>query len=294
MGTKYLARTAIEGGRRAGQRYEEHVWTKSERLRWNRHLRDACLDRDLVYEFEPDNRTEPYYKEFDDKLTPIYSWLQSRVGRPWAAVYAEMKQRFDTRTTAGRHIVYDHLLGEVEGSGQQEEPLRWYGRRDFHIDEDGIFVGTYRKFDNQRPRRRKNNRIRKPPPRKRKWSAMKIGEFFQGRRIYIHDGVPHWTVPDPTGSTHHAPCIGVCHYPFTKHEVVLVTPVAFVGAPRRGWRHRNDPPLSPTRTEQQPYRQLMHCIPRYVNGGPLSDAERKKLNTMISSQWVIYCDRPYA
>jgi hypothetical protein len=40
-------------------------------------------------------------------------WLRSQSGRPWDKVRSELFARFDVRTTAGRHIVFDHLLQEV-------------------------------------------------------------------------------------------------------------------------------------------------------------------------------------
>ena len=63
-------------------------------------------------------------------------WLESQCGRPWSKVYAEVCERFDTRTTAGRHIVHDHLLGSVwQGGIVRDEVQR---DRHFIVDRHGI------------------------------------------------------------------------------------------------------------------------------------------------------------
>lgn len=48
------------------------------------------------------------------------------------------RQRFDDRTTAGRHILFDHLLDSIEYVGEDHHPdrnSRW-GR--FTVDEGGV------------------------------------------------------------------------------------------------------------------------------------------------------------
>jgi hypothetical protein len=50
---------------------------------------------------------------FADKTAPMYGFLDSRVGRSWAKTYAMIRERFDVRTTPGRHIVQGHLLPEI-------------------------------------------------------------------------------------------------------------------------------------------------------------------------------------
>ncbi|MEP7051801.1 MAG: hypothetical protein ABJB12_15665 [Pseudomonadota bacterium] len=59
-------------------------------------------------------------RSFDDKLGPARRWLASQVGRSWNKVRSELFDRFDIRTTAGRHIVFDHLLNDVAIDGHSE------------------------------------------------------------------------------------------------------------------------------------------------------------------------------
>jgi hypothetical protein len=86
-------------------------------------------------------------KGFTDKLSPMYRWLSSQVGRPWDEVRSDVAKTFDTRTTAGRHIVHDHLLRSVEVTPDlrygryyygPEDYTQSYSRYDFYVDVDGI------------------------------------------------------------------------------------------------------------------------------------------------------------
>ncbi len=75
-------------------------------------------------------------KDFRDKLGPAERWLASQVGRPWDKVYAELRARFDIRTTAGRHVVFDHLLDWVwRGAPVWSD---WARERWFVVDAHGI------------------------------------------------------------------------------------------------------------------------------------------------------------
>lgn len=108
-------------------------------------MTEVTLDPDNydAYDIEP---RQPIYKEFDDKLGPIYRWLARQVGCPWDEVRSDVSKTFDTRTTAGRHIVYDHLLTSVEITpdvrfhyySNPEDPNTSYSKNDFYVDEAGI------------------------------------------------------------------------------------------------------------------------------------------------------------
>src|SRR5262245_32814527 len=104
MSTKYLARTVIEGGRARYNRYERRHSNSSERRK------ETVVSTQLLRSEEPGMAVYPVrkvvYKGFRDKLSPAERWLESQVGRPWSKVRSELFARFDTRTTAGRHIVF--------------------------------------------------------------------------------------------------------------------------------------------------------------------------------------------
>jgi hypothetical protein len=72
-------------------------------------------------------------KAFDDKLGPARRWLASRVGRSWNKARSELFTRFDIRTTAGRHIVFDHLLTDVAVDGHRD---RYWVR--YCVDAQGV------------------------------------------------------------------------------------------------------------------------------------------------------------
>src|SRR6266849_1933101 len=107
MSTKDLARTVIEGGRARVNRSERRYSTAQERTR------ERSLSAQLVRFTELDDVTyrqrAPVRPNFHDKLRPAERWLASQVGRPWCKARGELFARFDSRTTAGRHILFDHL-----------------------------------------------------------------------------------------------------------------------------------------------------------------------------------------
>jgi hypothetical protein len=109
MSTKNLARTVIEGGRdyyNSDDRRRSHGDARAaERVFIGRVLQDvdAADERVLL-------PRRSVGKSFHDKLGPCDRWMRSQVGRPWRKVHAELMARFDTRTLAGQHIVFDHML----------------------------------------------------------------------------------------------------------------------------------------------------------------------------------------
>lgn len=168
MAKRNIARTAIEGGRAAHNRYDEHAEDRSERRAYNNYCHIARLDPELD---EPGNwkmshATGRGYRDFADKLSPVYRWLCKQVGRPWDDVYSEICQRFENRSLAGRHIighieawvnvhrepalyraykvyepVYDAGMSYVEWTKVRKTVGYNYSRVnywDFEIDEDGI------------------------------------------------------------------------------------------------------------------------------------------------------------
>ena len=128
MATKNLARTVIEGGRAPGNTVDRRASNGVQRTNVRR-VSDA-----LVRGADADSAVYPrrpvIYRQFSDKLGPAERWLAGNVGRPWNKARSELFKRFDIRTTPGRHIVFDHLLPEVE-----EPPRR---RPDYVVDRSGI------------------------------------------------------------------------------------------------------------------------------------------------------------
>src|SRR5271156_720922 len=112
MSTKNLSRTVIEGGRCGYYKSEVHACARSERSELRAHLRSLALDPELEENLTHPKR-QPVTLCFSDKLRPIYRFRDSRVGRDWDATRSELFDKFDTRTTPGRHVLFDHLLRDV-------------------------------------------------------------------------------------------------------------------------------------------------------------------------------------
>ena len=112
MSKKNIARSVMEGGRdgysRFARRYSNVVLRRQEQAEFSR-VRDREDGEEVGYP-----RREPAYRSFADKLRPAFRWLEAQVNRPWDKVRGELTQRFDTRTTAGRHILFDHVIPAME------------------------------------------------------------------------------------------------------------------------------------------------------------------------------------
>ncbi|HEY0468158.1 MAG TPA: hypothetical protein VGC79_28360 [Polyangiaceae bacterium] len=128
MATKNLARTVIEGGRTRGSTWARRASNGVQRTHVHRVSGSLLSGADAEHVVYP--RRNKVYRQFADKLGPAKRWLATQVGRPWNKARSELFARFDIRTTPGRHIVFDHLLPEVEGR-------RWL-RRDYVVDRSGI------------------------------------------------------------------------------------------------------------------------------------------------------------
>lgn len=146
MSTKNLARSAIEGGRTGSNKFDRHHSRAETRAAEKDYLHNVKGDVENWYDYDIEP-TKHVYKEFNDKLGPMYHWLSSQVGRLWNDVRSDISKTFDTRTTAGRHIVHDHLLKSVEDHinydyGQSyygpEDHTRSYYRHQFYVDINGI------------------------------------------------------------------------------------------------------------------------------------------------------------
>lgn len=112
MATKNLARTVIEGGRAPYNKFNRRQSNRKMRAQVRAYMHRLGKDLDFYEErMEPSRR--PVQPEFRDKTSPAYSWMRNRVGKSWNDSFSELLKTFDTRTTAGRHIVFDHLLYEV-------------------------------------------------------------------------------------------------------------------------------------------------------------------------------------
>ena len=183
MSTKDLSRTALEGGRVEYCKF--HV-TKFERsLRTSNRRVRVRVQRAV----DPDDHVWPTQQSFPrrgsqtDKLSPLYRFLDSRVGRPWAKVRSEAHQKFDSRTLAGRHILYDHLLKEVDPHAHIPTGEVWSYYRDYFVDDGGIL------------RKKPPRYVRKKTPLVFDSTASYVCNWLGSRGIIRIDRKLFWAVP---------------------------------------------------------------------------------------------------
>ena len=180
MSTKNLARIVIEGGR----------WNTSHRRSSNRSQRAQVRDyaSQLVRHAELDDalfpQREKVGKQFADKLGPARRWLAGKVGRSWNKARSELFMRFDIRTTAGRHIVFDHLLSDVPVGEQRDRD--WVRYR---VDAQGVLR------DN--PERRTHWGRRRPEPLPEAREV--IEAWLAGRWVIARGERSFWLEPTEAG-----------------------------------------------------------------------------------------------
>lgn len=138
MSTKNLARTVIEGGRCGHYKQDVSTERRSERTHVRSFLRGVLSDPE-----EAESMTDPRRREvrpcFQDKTRPLAKFLDSRVGKSWAETYSMIRQRFDVRTTPGRHVVEDHLLSGIAFNGEHLLKTKHGFRFHTHfVDRNGI------------------------------------------------------------------------------------------------------------------------------------------------------------
>lgn len=197
MSTKNLARTVIEGGRR--NVYERRKTSKDLRAAERAYLSKINLDWER-WDEEAEPEITPEGKEFSDKLSPMYRWLDAQIGRPWNEVRSEVFSKFDTRTTAGRHITFDHLLSSVVDTesgfnkwGRIVDPeipvvndakQRWYRYPDYYVDQKGIL----QKHDDI-----SRNYWRRPYPSQEE--CAEVEKWLENNIIGMKDGKLTWFCP---------------------------------------------------------------------------------------------------
>lgn len=207
VSTKRLSRTVIEGGRR--NVWERRISTQEERAEVRAYVTRCEYDPDYFDEEVVPERTV-VYKEFSDKLNPMERWLSKQVGRVWNDVRSEVFEKFDTRTTAGRHITFDHLLREVVDTesgfdkyGHMMNPnidvvdqrkKKGYSRggfTEYYVDENGILCVS----EDRNHRRRHTFRRRRREPYATVEQCAEAAKWLNYRIIGTKDGKLCWFAP---------------------------------------------------------------------------------------------------
>jgi hypothetical protein len=180
MSTKNLARTVIEGGRYRSNRWERRRSNNVHRTAQRMALANIrAVDPDELV-LQPRQSIRPGFR---DKLGPARRWLASQTGRPWDLVRGELLQRFDTRTTPGRHIVFGHVLPWVEGTDYN---FLW---REFRVDAHGLLRSLRRERYRGAP-------LPKPLPR----PQAEVDRWLAQRRVGERGGYLFWFTLTPAGA----------------------------------------------------------------------------------------------
>ncbi len=189
MSTKKLERTVIEGGRHGYNKWERRESQAILRAEERNYLADVQKDPERFDE-EFIEKLRPVSQGFTDKLRPMYRWLAVQVGRKWADVHKEVFEKFDTKTTAGRHITFDHLLSSVvdtrsgwdqfgrDASNQTAFSFRY---PKYYVNSDGILCRA-----TMVQRRPKHYKDLSPE------EYRIISVWLNGRMVGEHGGVLYW------------------------------------------------------------------------------------------------------
>jgi hypothetical protein len=217
MSTKNLARTVIEGGRawhNCWERRHSNGLERSREAQTSARLRTAIELEELVYRPRP-----KVYACFRDKLGPAERWLAAQAGRPWSKVRSELVQRFDARTTAGRHILYDHLLPSVEVY------RRPFVSAKFTVDRAGI-------LKKNSPAKRRRLQVERPYE-----LSEQVRAWLAGRRVGQRGQAFFWFVQTDSGA-------------FRQTQRLTPTEVTrFLTLPK-SYRNQSDAFQTPARSEQ--------------------------------------------
>jgi hypothetical protein len=196
MSTKNLSKSVIEGGRYRRNKWERRNSHSENRAHEKNYLADIKHDSENWYDYDIEP-TANVYKEFRDKLGPMNRWLESQCGRLWNDVRSEVAKKFDTRTTAGRHIVFDHLLSSVEEQenldyrGRSYKPEDWtvsYYRYAFYVDDAGIL--------------RQKTKIPRPNQKFVKYNTNEIANWLSGRIVGKVGNKLFWFIPADKNKKH--------------------------------------------------------------------------------------------
>jgi hypothetical protein len=134
MSKKDLARTAIEGGRANWNKQERRRSTRAERRILAQEVRE--ISRTPYDDIPLRHSRKPLRKEFADKLKGPYRMIESLAGKSEQEILRIIRARFDAKTLAGRHILFDHLLN-ASGWSHDKPRVNLHYNSAFRFNERG-------------------------------------------------------------------------------------------------------------------------------------------------------------
>lgn len=186
MSTKRLSKTVIEGGRVGRNKFDRRN-SHAEQRAAERNFMSRVIKDPEHYEEIAEETLAPVYKEFSDKLGPMYNWLDAQVGRQWSEVRSEIAQKFDTRTTAGRHITFDHLLASVVDTLSGRDTRGYIAADKTHYSSRSYYY-----FVNGKGELAKNGTHESKFYEVSAQELAAAGEWLAGRMIGERGGVLYW------------------------------------------------------------------------------------------------------
>jgi len=184
MATKNISRSAVEGGRRNSNKYDRRQSHRIERQDFRAWRHQVAEDLDYL-EQQPVKKRPWVPKDFTDNLNPAFRWIASRCNRPWAEVYSELSSKFDTRKLSCWHVVYQHMLPEIEGGKKVENNFGIYHLARFVVDDDGVLRDRGERYGWY-----KKSKRREGP------TFSQVENRIGKRRVCDVDGVLFWMVED--------------------------------------------------------------------------------------------------
>lgn len=173
MSTKNLARTAIEGGRCGHNKRDRYDSHREERSGTRAYLTVVRNDPEAANEIAEPTR-KVVYPCFHDKLSPVFRFLESRVGKSWGKTLSMLTEKFDTRTTPGRHVLHDHMLKEVADSKEALKGLPSWMRKTYFVDAQGLL-----QFSRPKPKVQPGKKGRKSAA----FVAWKVEKWLGNRKV---------------------------------------------------------------------------------------------------------------
>lgn len=248
MTTRNLARTVIEGGRTGHYKAEVHKRIRQERAKNRACLHALALDPDSLDDSSAPVR-KPVSPEFDDKLHPIYQFLDTCVGRSWDTARSELFKRFDTRTTPGRHVLFDHLLAGVcqDPHAAPDAPHRRW--KSYFVDAAGIL----RKV--KRTRYRSSEQLNLGP----------IAAWLKGRKVGRAGASFFWFLPTSKSRITTVVEYGVFVYAFADENGEAIRDPPLFARAHESMRHRGlflKGPARLRRADHLPFRQAQRLNTR--------------------------------